>query len=388
MNTNIHQLTADLVTQLSGTHQGPCLSLYQPTHRHHPGNLQDPIRFRGLLKQIRQTLHEHHTTDTINTLTEPLESMGRDRDFWNHTLDGLAVFAAPGLFRVIRLPRPVQELVVAADSFHTKPLRRFLQSADRYQVLELSLSAIKLYEGTRDALDPVDLAPQVPRTITEALGEELTEPHQTVAAYGGTGGESRSMHHGHGGRKDELDSDQERFFRAIDRAILDHHSRPSGLPLLLAALSEHQGEFRQISKNPFLLADGIKINPGALSMDQLREQAWEQFEPQYQARLAKLVEDFAVATSRGLGLEQLAPIAEAAVLGRIATLLVEADREIGGRLDAETGRIERGDLNHPELDDLLDDLGDLVLKKGGRVLVIPAERMPTTTGAAAICRYS
>ena len=25
----------------------------------------------------------------------------------------------------------------------------------------------------------------VPRTITEALGEELTEPHQTVASYGG-----------------------------------------------------------------------------------------------------------------------------------------------------------------------------------------------------------
>jgi hypothetical protein len=388
MNMNTNQLTANLITELSGTHQSPCLSLYQPTHRHHPDNQQDPMRFRGLLKQMRQALHEHHTPDAISTLTEPLESMGRDHDFWNHTLDGLAVFAAPGLFRVIRLPRPVRELAVAADSFHTKPLRRFLQSADRYQVLALSLSEIRLYEGSRDALDPVDLASDVPRTITEALGEELTEPHQTVAAYGGTG-EGRSMHHGHGGKKDEVDSDQERFFRAIDRAILEHHSRPAGLPLLLAALSEHHGEFGQISQNPFLLADGIKINPDALSMDQLRQRAWEQFEPQYQARLAKLVEDFAVATSKRLGLEQLAQIAEAAALGRIATLLIEADREIGGgRLDADTGRIERGNLNHPELDDLLDDLGDLVLKKGGRVLVIPAERMPTTTGAAAICRYS
>jgi hypothetical protein len=388
MNTNINQLTTTLVMELSGTRQGPCLSLYQPTHRHHPGNQQDPIRFRGLSKQIQEALHEHHTPDTINALAEPLESLGRDHDFWNHTLDGLAVFVAPGLFRVIRLPRSVRELTVAADSFHTKPLRRFLQSTDRYQVLALNLSEIKLYEGTRDALDPVDLAPGVPRTITEALGEELTEPHQTVAAYGGTGGESNSMHHGHGGRKDEVDSDQKRFFRAIDRAVLEHHSRPSDLPLLLAALPEHHGEFRQISQNPFLMAEGIKINPDALSIDQLRERAWRQFEPQYQARLAKLVDGFAVATSKGLGLEDLTQIAKAAVTGRIATLLIEADREIGGRLDMETGRIERGDLNHPELDDLLDDLGELVINKGGRVLVLPSERMPTTTGAAAICRYS
>jgi hypothetical protein len=43
------------------------------------------------------------------------------------------------------------------------------------------------------------------------------------------------MHHGHGGKKDEADIDAERFFRAIDRAVLEHHSRPSGLPLMLAA---------------------------------------------------------------------------------------------------------------------------------------------------------
>ena len=46
------------------------------------------------------------------------------------------------------------------------------------------------------------------------------------------------MHHGHGGKKDEADIDAERFFRAIDRAVLEHHSRPSGPPLMLAALSD------------------------------------------------------------------------------------------------------------------------------------------------------
>jgi hypothetical protein len=49
----------------------------------------------------------------------------------------------------------------------------------------------------------------------------------------------------------------------------------------------------------------------------------------------------------------------------------------------------RGSINlsHPQVDDLLDDLGELVGKMGGRVIVIPAERMPVRTGLAATCRY-
>ena len=55
--------------------------------------------------------------------------------------------------------------------------------------------------------------------------------------------------------------------------------------------------------------------------------------------------------------------------------------------DYAAGRIEPGDLTHPEIDDVLDDLGELVLKKGGQVVIVPAERMPTRTGIAAIYRF-
>jgi hypothetical protein len=44
-------------------------------------------------------------------------------------------------------------------------------------------------------------------------------------------------------------------------------------------------------------------------------------------------------------------------------------------------------LAHPEVDDLLDDLGELALKKGGQVVIVPQERMPTKTGIAAIYRF-
>lgn len=43
----------------------------------------------------------------VQALVEPFEAVAQDHDFWNHTLDGLAVLGAPGLFRVFLLQRPV-----------------------------------------------------------------------------------------------------------------------------------------------------------------------------------------------------------------------------------------------------------------------------------------
>jgi hypothetical protein len=335
---------------------------------------------------MEESLRQKYPRHEIYPLLKRFQALAGERDFWSHTLDGLAVLSAPGMFRVYRLQRPVPELVVVADTFHLKPLLRILQSADRYQVLGLSRGEIKLFEGNRDVLDPIDPAPGVPRTITEALGDELTEPHLTVASYGmGVGGPA--MHHGHGGRKDEIESDAERFFRAVDRAVLEHHSRPSGLPLLLAALPEHHHLFRRVSHNPFLMAEGLDLYPDALPLEVLRDRAWRAVEPRYLARLAGLVEAYGEARSKGLGADDLAQVAEAAASGRVATLLIEAERQIPGRIDAATGGIERGDLAHPEVDDLLDELGELVLKQGGQVVVVPAERMPTPTGLAAIYRF-
>jgi hypothetical protein len=382
----MHSLINDYAAGLLGSHEPPCLSLYQPTHRRHPDNQQDPIRFRNLLKSMEQSLRQKYTSRQAQPLLEPFQALADDNEFWNHTLDGLAALGAAGLFRVYRLQRTVPELAVVADSFHTKPLMRILQSADRYQVLGLNRREIKLYDGNRDVLDEIELAQGVPRTITDALGEQLTEPHLTVASYG-TGAGGTPMRHGHGSKKDEVDVDSERFFRTVDRAVLEHHSRPSELPLILAALPEYHTLFRQLSQNPFLMAEGIDTHPDALPVDALRERGWRVVEPQYLARLAGLVEQFGTARSKGFGSGELELVAEAAMAGRVATLLIEADRHVPGRIDQASGRIEYGDLAHPEIDDLLDDLGELVLNKGGQIVIVPAERMPAQTGIAAIYRF-
>ena len=387
---HMESVTAEALAALLGARDGPCYSIYLTTHRHDPENHQDPILFRTLSKQVKELLHHQCDPAEVETLMEPLDQLGEDREFWAHTMNGLAILGAPGFFKVFGLQREVPELAVVAPSFHTKPLRRFMQTADHFQILALSRKSIVLYEGNRDGLVALEFAAGVPHTIEEALGEKYNDPEESVSSYSGTGAATTSMHHGHGGKRDLAEIQDERFFRVVDRTILEHHSRPSGLPLLLVALPEHQGTFHQLSHNPFLLKEGIKINPEALDLDDLRARAWEIVEPRYLAGLDKLAEEYGLANSRHQGVSELEEVALAAAEGKITTLLLEANRHITGILDAKIGHIELANYRHPpveNMDDLLDDLGEQVIAKGGRVVILPKDKMPTQTGAAAILRF-
>ncbi|HUW25903.1 MAG TPA: hypothetical protein VMW07_05175 [Gallionella sp.] len=377
-------LAQDYPAILSGDHESPCLSLYQPTHRQHPDNSQDPIRFRNLVKKLEESLRQKYPKREIKPLLQPFEDLADNKDFWNHTADGLAVLSAPGLFRVYRLQRPVAELVVVADSFHTKPLMRITQSTDRYQILGLSRNAFKVFEGNRDALDEMLPIKGVPHTADELLGKDAGAREGAHRTYG-PGGDA--AWHGTDVKQDATDRDTEQFFRAVDRAVLQHCSQPSGMRLILAALPEHHHQFRAISSNPFLLKEALDVYPDTLSLDALRERAWQLVQPYYLERLAGLVEAFGAAAAHGQGADKLGEIAKAAIDGRIATLLIEADRLIPGTIDVARGKITPGDLTDPDVDDVLDDLGERVLKAGGEVVIVPVGRMPTQSGAAAIYRF-
>lgn len=365
---------------------GPCLSLYQPTHRRHPENLQDPIRFGNLVKQLAQSLQKKYPQRDVAPLLAPLHALAKDSRFWNQSLDGLAVLVAPDFLRVYRLQRPVAELAVVADSFHTKPLLRIVQSADRYQVLGLNRHEVRLFEGNRDSVDEIELAPEVPSTLADALDRDI-ERERAIRTHGPVKHQTMGRHGASDVKQDAIRADTEHFFRAVDRAVLEHHSRPTGLPLLLAAMPEHHHLFREVSRNPNLLAESIDVHPDDLTLDALRERVWEQLQPHYLNRLAGLVDRFHAAVPREQATDDLAMAAKAAVAGRIDTLLLEAERHVAGRMDVSRGALSLGELDDPEMDDVLDDLGERVLAAGGEVVMVPVERMPTRTGLAAIYRF-
>jgi hypothetical protein len=368
----------------------PCLSLYLPTFRAFPDSQQNPVKYRNALKELKTSLEQKHRGQDHSALLEPFERLLDDGDFWAHPQDGIAVFGAPGFFHVEKVQRPVPSLVVVNDHLYVKPLVRVFQSDDTYQILALDRKEIKLYQGNRYVLDEVVMAPSVPRTIEDALGPDVKQQGvERMATHGaGKGGQGMQAHHGHGSKKDEVGVDIERFFRVIDRAICEAHSKPSELPLILAALPEYHTHFRDISKNPFLIDEAIHKNADAMTRDQLRDEAWKLMEPRYHARLQQILDMYHAQKARAMATDDLTHAVEFATDGRIGTLIVEADRRIPGHIDGRMPRREAALRDGPAVDgDILDDLAERVLKTGGQVIVAPLGSMPTDTGLAAIFRY-
>ena len=372
---------------LLADHAKPCLSLYMPTFRSFPDSQQNPVKYRNALKELKAKLEGKPDVGDYAALLGPFERLGEDNAFWAHPQDGIAVLGAPGFFHVEKVQRPMPALTVVNDHLYLKPLVRVFQSEDTYQILALDRKEIKLYQGNRYVLDEIVMAPSVPRTIEEALGPDVKQQGvERMAPHGaGKGGQGVQVH-GHGSKKDEEGVDIERFFRAIDRAITEAHSKPSELPLILAALPEYHTHFRDISKNPYLLDEAIHKNADSMTSDQLRDAAWRLMEPRYHARLKEILDMYHAQKARAMATDDLTHAVEFATDGRVGTLILEADRRIPGHIE---GRMPRRAVvrDDPAAGDILDDLGERVLKTGGQVIVAPLGSMPTDTGLAAIFRY-
>ncbi len=381
-------LNKKLIETIESGNEGTCLSLYMPTHRSHPDNVKDPINFKNLVKSLEDSLLEKYSSKEVIELIQPFESLLNDKALWNHSSDGLAVFSSGSFFKTVALPVSFEAFTDVANFFYTKPLRKYLQSVDRFHILGISLHDMQLFEGNRHGIVKVDLPDKFPTTIETALGDDLTDKHLTVTSHGGVGGESGNMHHGHGSKKDEVDIDAERFFRKISREIQEQFSKPSGLPLILATLTEHHSVFQGVSNNPLLLPNGIQINYKAVSEEQLAKAAWEVMEPEYFKKLNGFAEAYRQAEADKIGSANPEEVAKAAAEGRVKMLLLEEGKQIGGTVvDKAVGTIKLADINEPEVGDLLYDIGALVTSMGGEVVVIPKEKMPVDSGLAAIYRY-
>ncbi|EJL01141.1 hypothetical protein PflQ2_1692 [Pseudomonas fluorescens Q2-87] len=388
-----HQpFSRQMLTELLAFDEQPSLSLYMPTHRTFPERSQDPIRYKNLVRELQAQLEQQHPDLDNTSLLEPFLALVDDQDFWNSNRDGIAVFGAPDYFKVIAVNQRLPECAFANSHPYLKPLLRLAQSTERYQALCLTRDEVWLYEGSSQQLEKVELSEQVPRNQVEALGEDLTSGDQ----QGFPNGFSRSSERGDpmmhesagGGKQDEINLDRERFFRAVDKAILEHHSQPSGLPMILVALPENQAVFRAVSHNSHLLGQGIDADPSRMSVEELRVHCSKLMNHSHSDRIVDSLNRYGVAVGQGRALDGLAAIAKAAWESRVALLLVEAERQVPGQLDPDKGKLIIDETGDAQAIDVLDELILAVTRQGGEVVVVPPEHvMPTDTGAAAVCRF-
>jgi len=381
----MYEIVKDFPNEIIFKEGKPCISLYQLTHKHSPENQKDLIVFKNSIREIEDSLKQKYKKTDIKLIMKPFYKLMDDRDFWNNTLDGIAILTNRDNCVVYVLARPMENIAIVSDSFIIKPLIRAFQSADNYHLLGLSGNAFSLYEANRYGIEKVEMSAEIFKTIKEVLGDEYTESFLTHGSYGGTAG--NAIFHGQGGKKDEADKDLVKYFRYVDKVVLEKFSNVAKLPVILVSLAEHQGIFREISNNPYLMEEGIKASYDSLDMGQLNKKAWDIIEPVYLEKTRKLINSFNDAKANLLGTDDLVQVGRAIFEKRVKTILIEADRIIPGKYDFSTGILELGNIDNPDYGDILDNMVKSVLRDKGEVVVLPKERMPSDTGVAAIYRF-
>jgi Bacterial archaeo-eukaryotic release factor family 7 len=380
-------LSTDELKALMERREGPCVSVFMPTHRRGAETQQDRIRFKNLLKQAEERLtHNGLRVPNAKELLQPAQALVQDSLFWSHQSDGLAVFFSREGARQYSLPFKFEELVVVADRFHVKPMLPLLSGDGRFYVLALSQNEVRLLQGTRYSVDDLDLD-GIPQGLEAALRLDTPEKQiQWPARPQGGTGKSGPVFHGHGGGPDDPKESILHYLRQVDKGLHDLIGNDQA-PLVLAAVDYLFPIYKEANTYAHLLEQGIPGNPEGLTAQQLHAQAWNIIEPHFQKAQQGAVSQYNRLAGTGRTSRDLEVIVKEAYHGRVDVLFVAIGVQRWGSFDPDTDAVHWHDKAEPSDEDLLDFAAIQTFLNGGTVYAVEPENVPDDRHLAAIYRY-
>lgn len=388
----------DLVRQedladLMAEREGPCVSLFLPTHRSGQEKQQDPARLKNLLREAKSQLEAHGLeADAADALLVPAAELVDDGDFWFRQGDGLAVFVAPGFFRTCRLAVELSEKVAVGKRFLVRPLLPGLTPEDTLYVLALSLNQVRLLEVRALSCRRID-DPRLPKDMESALDynySQKTREQHIVGPRGSAPGKNGGISHGHGDNDEEnAKIDQLNYFRMVTKALSQVLPNRKA-PLVLASVAEHLPRFEEAANGDSLppLAGSIPGNPDHLSDDELAKRGQELLALHRQEALDQEIQSFREIAGTPRTKQDLVPLVPAAAYGRVDTLYLAEEAESRfGTFDYDTGKVQVHHGHQNGNEDLLEKLVRDTLGNSGRVVSLPRELMPDGNDLAAVLRY-
>lgn len=296
--------------------RGPALSVFIPTARHGPETLQGPTRLRNLVRSAMSEAEAAFGAETTSQLVKPVLALADDDAAWQHQADGLAIFATTTELRRFRLPIGFAEEVAVGERFRLRPMVTYLAGDDHFYILALAQDSLRVFEATTQTIDELPTE-KLPASIDDALRFE--DPERQLQSQSVGGGNVRF--HGHGAG-DELDKEAlARYFRAVDRGLVEMLGATT-LPVVLACVDYYVPIYRDITNLANVIAASVSGNPEHRATADLHSAAVELIAPIAQQRATASANRYLELAGTGRTLTDLTALRAAASEGRIDTLLV------------------------------------------------------------------
>lgn len=294
-------------------------------------------KWKESLSKAESLLLKDYTRSFVNTFLEPLrvapflETLGLlDR--------GIIVFYSKEQQGYIRVQTDISDLIVVADSFHIKPLLRIRNNERGFFVIAMSAKQINVSVETNGHLYRMD---------TIANSTQMDDPNTNKS------------------KPDAKD------FIAHAASELNKTLALYKLPIILAGVKDHIGHMKKYLNHSMILEDGIIGNVERMKTEELREKCFELLGPYYRQKEAEAIEELNLAVKKNHAITYIEDIAVSAVYGKVRKLFVVENKQLWGKLNKTTGEvfISPKQTNAHD-DDILDDICQIVLSKGGEVVVL------------------
>ena len=295
---------------------------------------------------------------------DPIRSLAKDSALLSGIKGNLGIFRSKDTFRIVSIPMDVEFTSIVATSFHVKPLLKWIQMDQEFLLLGIEDGCAQLYSGSMYSIDRRDtiLFPEVLKA--QSRGADDFDFRKNII------------------HRVKIDQTADWLNEWLHEVTLY-----SKRPLYLAG------------PDPLTSALAKKVNSQKLDLQVVRpffsqhqlgsicSEIRSKIRQDVQNSIRLSFIEFFDAEFYNLGKRNLFQVAKAVCAGQVKKLIIADGIQIFGRLDTNTGSISihNTDMDHED-DDILDDLAQQVLVKGGEVVVAPSDQIPKGRSALAILK--
>ena len=342
----------------------PSVSILAPTHRTAPANKQDPIKVKNLVAKALQRLQGEFKKREVAAVVKNLEALVKSVD-WEHTLDGLALFASRKQSAVVKLPFSVKPRTIIDETFATRDLVYAFNRAAPYRVLVLS-HATRLFEAWTTVLD-----------------EHTTKPFPLT--HRGAGGKSKLP----GGKGINIsavrDDAMRKYFRSVDDALAPLQKQ-NPLPLVVVGVERNLAFFREVTRHSGSIVGLLAGNHDTTAPDKLGKLTWPVFELGATSRRTEALVQLDAAVGAHTHASGIAQVWREAADAMCRILLVEKDFKYPTDVSSDGKVLSKHTGGAASLDDAVDEIIERVLATGGEVYFYAPSDLAAHQKIAAVLR--
>ncbi|MBN1601511.1 MAG: hypothetical protein JW915_07880 [Chitinispirillaceae bacterium] len=366
-----------------------CISIYMPFFRNGAEIQQNPIRFKNCISEAEKLLVKKGKRATeASWMLNSAKRFLNFHSFWQYDASGLAAYIAPGIIKIFRTPSSFSETIMIGNHFYIKPVLPMITTHMKYYVLELNLSGVRLFSGSRYQFSRIE-SDTLPGPIENTLQHDYTEKHTQIYGKSQPGDSEIPVVYGYGRDTDNHTRQIIEYFQIVNNSVTSLLNKTNA-PLITAGNEFLHSIYHNVNTYPNLIDNGIKIDISLFTEQQLHEHSRELVGPFYATRRYKDKELYLSLAGRHshMAVNNLESIVAGAVHGRVAALfIINKSPHIWGLLNEKNQKISIHDHQLPGDEELIERSAIDTLLRGGAVYILDRVDMPDETDAAAIMRY-